>query len=237
MGVLKTNNNHMKKNLLLFCVLMLLISCSNDIDYSATYVSSNFETGSMQLYTKNGEITNKATINDFLARHEGKYFKASSITNSFLPGAITLKFLSATDAEFKYGGATMAGNLFTIIKKENLMYVEEKEATDNGQRYYGFPHTVETLQEAMLTNKTQYNDTLLVENTHDVYYINTKRCYYITQAGAVLKMPFMSYYYHEPYAESSGSIINNSFNSNCISFMNTNDTLAVQQLQLILKKK
>jgi hypothetical protein len=227
----------MKKNLLLFCSLVLLISCSNDIDYSATYVSSNFETGSMQLYTKNGEITNKATINDFLARHEGKYFKASSITNSFLPGSVTLKFLSATDAEFKYGSATMTANLFSVIKKEHLMYVEEKEATDNGQRYYGFPHTVETVQKAMLSHKTLYNDTLLVENTNDVYYIKTKRCYYMTEVGSVLKMPFMSYYYHEPYAESAGSVINNSFNRSCISLMNANDTLAVQQLQLVLKKK
>ncbi|HEY6914226.1 MAG TPA: hypothetical protein VI413_06070 [Paludibacter sp.] len=223
----------MKKLSLFFCLLVFLVSCGNEIDYSATYTSDKFETGDVRLFTKNGEIKNSSTISSFLSRHKGRYFESSSMTNSYLQSSVTLQFLSATDAKLTYGNV----QLLTVITKSNLIYLESKDTTYTGQRYYDYPGASESIYNAMLKYSPLYNDTVLLANSDYNYFIRTKQCFYMTQSGNELKMPFMSYYYHEPYGEHSGTFINNCFNVDCIKLMASNDTLAIQQAQLVLKKK
>ncbi len=223
----------MKKILLLCCLLLWLVSCNNDIDYSGTYKASKYETGNLQLFAKSGEITNSNLINNFVSRHQstlsviyGNWYE------TILLEPAKVLFLSSQEAEFSFVGI----HSVDVLKKDNTIYLQEKDTFDTGLRYNDYPSKQLSVYDAMLKYREFYRDTFQLKVGSSIYGIRIRKCYYLIQSGSVINMPFLNYWYFQPYSTQYGGIINNVFDSSCIELFGEKDTLAIQQNQVIFKK-
>ncbi len=69
----------------------------------------------------------------------------------------------------------------------------------------------------------------------DIWSIIEKKYQYFMCSNNQLIMPFMNFWYFQPYSFQSVGSINNTFNTSCIEMMQENDTLAIQQFKVIFK--
>jgi hypothetical protein len=221
------------KNHFLLYLTVVLISCSNDIDYTHTYTATNLEKGSIQLFTRNGEIINSSQINNFVSLHKSTLsVMYGNVDEMMLITPAEVKFLSTTEAQFIFVNNTAVN----VVNQNNAIYLESKDTFDTKLRYYGYPSLELSIYNAMLSFSELYRDTFLVNSANDTYGIRFKQCFYLTKSGNKLKMPFLNYWYFQPYSTQSGGSINNTFNNNCIDMMGDKDTLAIQQFQVVFKK-
>lgn len=220
------------KKLFLLCLSIWVISCSNDIDYTHTYIATKLEKGNIQLFTLSGEINNTSQINRFVSNHQSTISEIySSMLEIILLTPAKVGFLSTTEAQFLFIN-TIPVN---VVNKNNALYLEAKDTFDTGLRYYGYSYTKPSIYDSMFKYKELYRDTFLINSANNTYAIRIRQCYYMTQMGNTLKMPFMNYWYFQPNSTQSAGSVNNTFNNNCIGMMGDKDTLVIQQNQVVFK--
>jgi len=220
------------------CLVILMIGCKDNTDkgvFSGTYVTQEVEINDVRLFTSAGEIENTTIINSFIERHDkNQYFVKNTPVNSASFLVSTLKFLSPNEAIFTYSVYSNNPYPVSVINKNNFVYLESKDTVVQVKNIY---YDSETVYNKMLTYKALYADSVQSESDVSQFSIKTKPCYFMTQSDAVFKLPRVSYIYVEQYGVHGSLNLNNLFNPDCISLMRDNDTLAVQQTQLILKRQ
>ena len=227
------------KNLfVLSCIVILLIGCKDDTDkgiFSGTYVTQEVEINDVRLFTSAGEIENTTIINSFVERQDkNKYFVKKTAVNSAFFLVSTLKFLSSNEANFTYSVYSNNPTLVNVISQNNVVYLEAKDTVVQEKYIY---YDSETIYNKMLTYKVLYADSTQSESDIYKFSIKTKPCYFLTQSDGLFKFPRVSYIYVEQYGVQGSLNLNNLFNPDCISLLRDNDTLAVQQTQLVLKRQ
>lgn len=224
----------MKKLILLCCIVLVLLSCNNDIDYTRTYTATKIETENIKLFTRNGEIKNSKQIKGFVTRHQSYFDRPySHMLARLLEIPSELSFLSSQEAQFlSYESKALNVN---VVRIKDVIYIESKDTTDTGLRYFTDPSFLPSIYDAMFKYGELYRDTIKLQGTNNAYGIIEKRCNYFTQSGNKLKMPFMNFWYFQPFSTESAGAINNTFDVKCIEMLEENDTLAIQQQQVVFK--
>jgi len=223
----------MKNIFILTSILVLLMSCKNEIDYSATYVSDVLEINSPRLFTASGEIKNPGLVSNFLNRQDQyHYFKENTSYNRIVALNITIEFMTSNEANITYGDSKP----MHVITNGDIIYLESKDTLDLMYSY--LVDYNKNIYQMMLAYTPFYSDTIpLDNNTGFTHTIKSKPCFYLTKSKNKLKFPFLTYMYVQPFGKHAGTFINNAFNDNCLSLLGTSDTLVIQQTTLMLEKE
>lgn len=224
----------MKIFISLCCIVAALVSCNNDIDYTQTYIATKIETENIKLFTRNGEIKNSKQINSFVTRHQS-YFNIpyGDMLARLLEIPSKVSFLSTQEAQFSFYESNAIN--VNVVRINDVIYIESKDTTDSGMRYYTYPSLQTSINDAMFKYSGLYRDTIMFQGASTSYGILEKKCNYFTQSGSTLKMPFMNYWHFQPFSIQTANSINNTFNISCIGMLEENDTLAIQQEQVVFK--
>jgi len=225
----------MKKLLITSGILLFFISCNkkDDISYSGIFDSKSIQISAVRLFTKNGEIKDINTIRHFINNSDVDYFilKTDSIID--VANKLMIEFSSNDKANFTYSDNMEVRN---VKEKNDITYFESEKISSN------FNSNSESFNKKIITYFPLYSkDTIVSGPSGILSRTDFKHCYYANGNSSEIKFPLLSYLYvrhltGDYFSKEAISDLNNAFNENSITFLTDNDTLAIQQLSLIIRK-
>jgi hypothetical protein len=225
----------MKKLLITSGIILFFISCNkkDENSYSGIFDSKSIQISAVRLFTKNGEIKDINTIQHFINNSDVDYFilKTDSIID--VANKLMIEFSSNDKANFTYLDNMEVRN---VKVKSDITYFESENISRT------FNSNGESFDKKIITYFPLYSkDTIVPGPSGILSRIDFKHCYYANGNSSEIKFPLMSYLYvrhltGDYFSKEAISDLNNAFNENSVTFLNDNDTLAIQQLSLILRK-
>jgi hypothetical protein len=225
----------MKKLLITIGILLFFISCNkkDDNSYSGIFDSKSIQISAVRLFTKNGEIKDINTIRNFINNSDVDYFilKTDSIIDA--ANKIMVEFLSNDKANFTYLDNIEVRN---VKEKNDITYFESEKISNT------INSNSESFYKKIITYFPLYSKDTIVPGPSGILSITEfKHCYYANGNSSEIKFPLFSYLYvrhltGDYFSKETASDLNNAFNENSVTFLNNNDTLAIQQLFMILRK-
>jgi hypothetical protein len=222
------------KMFLCICISIVLFSCKKEDNgsYLGTYNSKSYQISKIKLFTKNNEITDTSIIHHFINEYVSSYFIFNYDSVVDVSNKLGIEFFTDNTA-----------NLFDLnsskIRKvkflNNLIYFESQDTSYNlvQQVFYN----------KVITYFPLYIDTFIRPSGSNIVTYGTKfkQCYYASGNNAEIQFPMMSYLYVRhglqfSFTGEAESNLNNVFNENSLKYLLDNDTLAVQQFYVILRK-
>lgn len=243
-----------KKGLIALAVLFAFISCSKKEDnwssYSGTYIFRNVEISQVRMFTKNGEIKDGNTIHHFVQSHKTyDYFILNTDSIINIAGESQIVFLANEKANLV--NFSFDKDIRNVIYKNNMIYFEAEDTLKIYHSMYGpnpdNPNTF-SYYHKIITYSPLYADTL--PKPVSLYYwglIKLKQCNYAIGSQthgkgsySEIKYPLLSYSFirHTTSVRVGEGIknSNNFFKENSLKDLAENDTVVIQQLQVIFRK-
>ena len=208
---------------------------------SGTYSSQKVMINQTRLFTKAGEIKDAKIIYDFI--------KQSSIANNYfisnidslinVKDQIVVVFLPNNQASINISNNSKRVN---VVRVKNHIYLESRD-TSSVLNNYNQSFGIKPFFYSVVTYSPLYSETFpLPSGTEYLSLTKTKLCSYLEMEENEIIYPLISFSYFHHITKYDRSIeayknYNNTFNENCIQNLGELDTLAVQQLEVILIKK
>jgi len=227
----------MKKVLTLFCIIFFLISCKEESeDNTGTYVSQNIEIGTIKLYSKSGEIKDSKTIYNYINTHDKeRHFFIQNVDST-----INVKNLCAIEILPKNVAKLINfrdSTIYTIKNQNQILYLESKDTS------YDRHDEITPFYAKMFMYNPLYSKTSYTPYSNGYNQITKFRnCKYLFLSKNRITYPLLTYNYFQSYQDGLSyrsetcSNINNIFNEESTKLLNATDTIAIQQINLILTK-
>jgi len=224
----------MKKQILLYFVILISISCKNESPFENNlYISQYIETDNVRLFVApDKEIKDPKVIINFLKRYDplGNYFSTNmdrvEILNDF-----KIQFVGTENAKVFFINDT---SLRKVKTKENVIFLESNDTTNSRSYYESYYHTESDFQYNLLSYHPLYQKILPTPLGYSL--LITAECYYLQVDNNKLIMPLITI-----IARGKPAIvnINNLLRENFVfgADLGLPDSLIVQQKRVIFTKK
>ena len=204
-----------------------MCSCKKDsVGYPITYSSNLISESSIKVYTKDGEVTSPALINNFVNRYQDYL---SGLGNAKIKGKIVATYLSADSVELTINNIKEAKRR-SVHEIAGVIYWEKQDTTWSG---FGPLFKVEDVYKYHPIYYIEYNAQIGSGYTK---YTIFKDCYFMIKNGGKLSIPmfdFIEIHFGEKWQSSLGN--NNSFNKDGLTKFFVNDTMLIQSYLIEMK--
>lgn len=232
------------KRLKVFLPLFVFFACEKDqVTVPVEYVFSGFETGTIRVFTPDGEISNDLFSHKFLA-HEDYFVNQNSFELVDFPRDLAIIFKSKGKSVFQGSDTVMTAD---VTRKSDRIYFE---SSDTLYSYSGLSEMTDSRLQFSPITQTNIVDAGFggFPPIHNFFY-GYRACFYAIDYENEIKIPFVSLLEMKCSTEgiligcneSGFSNLNNAFNENYINVVKNSpygvDTLVVQQNYVVFRKK
>lgn len=232
-------------------IAIILLSCHNEeYIYSGLYNSESATYSKVRMFTKSGEINNQTVIQNFfdhqdylfnlLFEDRENFYSSNFILNQDsileVDDLVSIEFLSDNKAHINFNNFSEIGHIinladgFSVIESDTIfrqfgLWTNEFEYSI----YTYYPFNSETYGLSPSTGL----GTITYQNN----------CYYFDPKKNEIEFPMMTCFFlgsknvNQVSSSFMRSKVNNLFDESSINLLNDNDTLVVQQFNIIITKK
>lgn len=227
----------MKKTLIILSCIGFLFSCGSDDggtlnERSGKHEADRKEFSEVKMYTINGEVNDQDVIIDYIDRNdlgeEGYFNTMSNVENAYED--ISINFISEEVV-----------NINDEEENRDLREVNDYLCLEARDTISYFKSTIPVVSKLEKQVPLYREEGLVSGVSGGDYIVFEKHCYYIKVEEGVVKMPQISFYLSEYFGGYSSSSLfvgglNNEFNEEAYQYLQVNDTLLVQENDLVFKR-
>jgi len=231
----KYNYTPMRRLITILLLALTTFACKKEdsYTYSGIYISQRAEISAIRLFSKNGEISDQAKIQRYIKRADPNFFIHNYDTIIDMTNRIVIEFLPDKKAT-----VTILNNSETnkVIEKNGIIYFESDQISTR----YNF--TADPFYDKIYTYFPFYYETIPLSSASGFYSkTEYKHCYYTKGQKEVIVFPLVSYMYTRDdaannYLMEANWNVNNEFNEDSYQSFAITDTLAVQQIFVVIEK-
>jgi len=224
----------MRKKIVILCFLLSCLSCEKEHTYSGLYRSSIIDISQIRLFSKNGEITDKNKIHDYVSRRKIDFLIENIDTALNVTDKVQIEFVSDDRVIFTYND--YSDN--RILKNVNDYLYFESEAISTRYNIGS-----DLFYDKVITHTPLFADTIPISSSSGFSTkTDYKHCYYTKKRTTFIEFPILSFHYMSVlsdvyFSSESYGWFNNEFNANSLNYLTANDTLVIQEMNIMLEKQ
>jgi hypothetical protein len=176
----------MKKNQILIVLFIIvgICSCKKDsIEYPITYSSNSISDPTIKVYTRDGEMTSSALINNLIMRFQDKINKLES---DKIKGTVVVTYVSKDSVELTIDNVK-EDRLRSVHEIDGVIYLEKQDTSMSG---FGPLFKIEDVYKY---NPIYYKEFFAPPGSAYSKYTKFKECYYLIRNGGKLNIPMFDF--------------------------------------------
>jgi hypothetical protein len=219
----------MKKNLIVSVLFLIaaISSCKKDVvEYPITYSSNSISEPTIKVYTRNGEVTSTALVNNIISRYQSNLNK---LEDDKIKERIVITYISEDSTEITID-KIREDKLRSVHEIGGVIYLEKQDTTI-------FPFgPLFKVQDLNKYYPLYYTETPAPTASGYSTYARFKDCFFLIKNGGKLKIPMFDFFwiFKSGYLRSIPEI-NNSFKEAGLNNFFVNDTMIIQEYLVEMK--